>query len=157
MIEFKKARPADAETLAGISQRAFDNDIHYGAPSAGGPPGYKAPEWQRTMIKIGDYYKILSDGAIIGGIVVLRKAPREYDLGRIFIEPAHQNQGIGTQAIEFLWQEYPMAKRWTLGTPAWNARTRHFYAKMDFREIGQDQHGGILLEKLIQATGWKES
>jgi hypothetical protein len=41
-IRFDKATPEDAEALALASWRAFDNDINYGAPGVGGPPGYKS-------------------------------------------------------------------------------------------------------------------
>ncbi len=149
MIQFIKARPGDAERLAQASKRAFDDDIHYGAPGPGGPPGYDSAEWQAKMMRLGDYFKIVADDQIIGGIIVFRKGTREYNLGRIFIEPEHQNQGIGTQAFRFLWKEYPLAKRWTLGTPAWNRRTCHFYQKVGFVEIGEDAHGGILFERRI--------
>lgn len=146
MTRFVKARSQDADRLAAASELAFHGDVDYGAPGIGGPPGYDSPDWQKRMMKLGDYYKILVDGQLVGGIIVFRKAAREYDLGRIFIKPALQNQGIGTEAFEFLWREYPLAKRWTLGTPAWNRRTRHFYQKVGFMETGQDDHGGILFE-----------
>jgi len=149
MLQFKKATSRDAGVLAQISERAFHSDIHCGAPGLGGPPGYKSAEWQKRMMRIGQYYKILVDGRIVGGFIVFRKAPREYELGRIFVDPDFQNQGIGTEALEFLWEEFPLAKRWTLGTPAWNRRTRHFYRKVGFVEVGKDGHGGILLERRI--------
>ena len=47
------------------------------------------------------------------------------------------------------WKEFPLAKKWTLGTPAWNSRTRHFYKKVGFAEVGEDGRGGILLERRI--------
>jgi RimJ/RimL family protein N-acetyltransferase len=152
-IQFRKARPSDAETLAGVSERAFHTDVNYGAPGPPcGPPGYDSAAWQARMMHIGDYYIILSSGQIIGGMIVFRKRTREYELGRIFIEPDYQNQGIGTQAFEFLWRTYPLARRWTLGTPKWNRRTRHFYAKVGFTEIGEDGHGGVLFERIIAAA-----
>jgi GNAT superfamily N-acetyltransferase len=108
------------------------------------------------MMGIGEYYSILADlpsagPTVIGGMIVFRKATREYELGRIFVAPEYQNQGIGTQAFDYLWQTYPLAKRWTLGTPKWNVRTRHFYAKVGFTEIGEDAHGGVLFERRIAA------
>ena len=151
MIRFEKAKPKDASTLARISERAFRSDIHCGAPGLGGPPGYKSEQWQRRMMQMGQYYKILANDQIVGGIIVFRKETRHYELGRIFVDPDFQNQGIGTQAFEFLWQEFPLAKKWTLGTPAWNCRTRHFYKKVGFVEVEQDGRGGILLEKHIPA------
>jgi len=153
MLRLVKARSTDAGKLASASQRAFDDDIHYGAPGPGGPPGYRSPEWQTKMMHIGDYYKIVLDDQIIGGAIIFRKAPREYDLGRIYIDPDYQNRGLGTQVMALLWQAYPLAKRWTLGTPAWNKRTCHFYAKMGFRQIGTDGHDGILFERRVEPQG----
>jgi RimJ/RimL family protein N-acetyltransferase len=150
-IVFRKARPQDAPALAEASKRAFHSDVHCGAPpgTPGGPPGYDSPQWQRKMMRFGDYFTIVAEKEIVGGIIVFRKAAREYELGRIFVDPDFQNQGIGTQAFDFLWEEYPLAKRWTLGTPAWNRRTRHFYKKVGFEEIGEDAHEGILFERRI--------
>jgi len=163
-LQFRKARPSDAEALALASKLAFHSDVHVGAPPGppGGPPGYDSAAWQKRMMGIGEYYSILvaepdavgepgTGSMIIGGMIVFRKAPREYELGRIFVTPEYQNQGIGTQAFDYLWQTYPLAKLWTLGTPKWNRRTRHFYAKVGFTEIGEDAHGGVLFERRISA------
>jgi GNAT superfamily N-acetyltransferase len=153
VVRFRRARPGDAGSLARASKRAFDNDIHYGAPGPGGPPGYDSNAWQRRMMRFGEYYVIEHDGEVIGGIIVFRKAPRCYEVGRIFVEPAFQNQGIGSEAFQFLWKAYPLAKRWSLGTPHWNKRTRHFYKKVGFTEVGVDSHGGVLFERRISAPG----
>ena len=152
MIQFKRARPGDAEILAKVSERAFHSDIHCGAPSLGGPPGYNSAAFQRKVMRFSDYFKIVADDKIIGGFWLRRIAPREYELDRIFVDPDHQNQGIGVNAFEFLWEEYPLAKRWTLDTPAWNERTRHFYAKVGFVEVGTDGHGGVRFERRTPAT-----
>ena len=149
MVQFRKARPGDAEALARASERAFHSDIHCGAPGIGGPPGYNSAAWQARMMRLGDYYTIVAQGQIVGGIIVFRQGTRQYELGRIFVDPDLQNQGIGTQAFDFLWETYPLARRWTLGTPAWNRRTRHLYKKVGFVEIGEDGHGGILFERRV--------
>lgn len=151
-IQFRKARPSDAEALARASERAFHSDVDCGAPGIGGPPGYDSAAWQARIMRIGEYYTILSGKRIVGGIIVFRKKTREYELGRIFVDPDVQNQGIGTEAFGFLWKTYPLAKRWTLGTPAWNHRTRYFYKKVGFSEIGEDGHEGILFERQIAAA-----
>ena len=156
-VVFRKARHSDAEALARTSELAFHDDVKYGAPGPpGGPPGYNSAAWQKRMMGIGEYYtiQVSEPGAgsqVVGGIIVFRKATREYELGRIFLTPAYQNQGIGTRAFEFLWQTYPLAKRWTLGTPKWNRRTRHFYKKVGLSEIGEDEHEGVLFERRIAA------
>jgi GNAT superfamily N-acetyltransferase len=152
MVEFSRARPSDAEQLARVSERAFHSDIHCGAPGVGGPPGYKSADWQKRMMRAGQYYRITLDGQIVGGFIIFPKEPRCYELGRIFVDPDVQNQGIGTRAFEYIWRTYPLAKKWALGTPEWNVRTRHFYAKVGFVEVGSDGHGGILFERRISAA-----
>jgi GNAT superfamily N-acetyltransferase len=153
MLKIVRANNKDSEALALISKQAFDNDIHYGAPGPGGPPGYDSAAWQSRMMQIGDYYKIVQDGQTIGGVIVFRKGVRQYEVGRIFISPPYQNQGIGKQVFEFLWTAYPLAKQWTLGTPKWNARTRHFYRKVGFEEVGEDRQGGVLFERHVEVAG----
>ncbi|MFN2219554.1 MAG: GNAT family N-acetyltransferase [Anaerolineae bacterium] len=150
-IRFEKARSSDAKRLAEASKLAFDYDIYYGAPGPGGPPGYDSAAWQSRGMRLGDYYKIVAGDRIIGGIVVFRQGVRAYEVGRIFIEPEFQNQGIGTEAFEFLWESYPLAKRWTLGTPSWNQRTQHFYKKVGFVDVGRYRDGGVLFERSIAA------
>jgi GNAT superfamily N-acetyltransferase len=147
VIRFKRARVEDAKVLALISKQAFDNDVHYGAPGPGGPPGYQSDRWQSKMMRIGRYYKILADDQIVGGFIIFDQGPGHYELGRIFVAPDFQNQGIGTQAFEFIWTEFPLARRWTLETPAWNLRTRHFYQKVGFVEVGQGGPDGVRFEK----------
>jgi len=150
MIRFKKARIEDAKGLALASWRAFDNDINYGASGKGGPPGYKSQQWQSKMMRIGKYYKILDDYKIIGGIIVFDKGKGHYNLGRIFIDPDYQNQGIGAQAIEFIEKTFPQTERWTLDTPRWNKRTQHFYEKMGYVKIGARGPSQILYGKIIR-------
>lgn len=153
MATFRRARTQDAETLALVSKRAFDDDVHYGAPGPGGPPGYDSSAWQQRMMRLGDYYVIEASGTVIGGIIIFRKAPRCYEVGRIFVEPEFQNQGIGGEAFRFLWKMYPLAKRWSLGTPQWNKRTRRFYAKVGFAEVGIDDRGGVRFVRWASARG----
>ena len=161
MVSFVRATSRDAEKLAGASKSAFENDIHYGAPGhdgkAGGPPGYQSPEWQRRMMRTGRYYKILVDNQIVGGFIVFPGAIREYYLGRVFIHADFQNQGIGTQAMDFMFGQFPLAKSWTVDTPAWNQRTRHFYEKLGFRhtDTRYDRQAGwdsIIYRRVIQPT-----
>ena len=149
MIRFREARIQDAKALALASWKAFDNDIHYGAPGKGGPPGYKSDRWQSRMMRLGKYYKIMDDYRIIGGLIVFDKGNGHYELGRIFIHPDYQNQGIGAQAIQFMEKTFPKAKMWTLGTPRWNHRTQHFYEKMGYVMIGADGHDGVRYGKKI--------
>ena len=153
-VTLERALREDAEALAEISKRAFHSDIEVGAPGAdGGPPGYDSPEFQRNMIKWSDYHKILLSGRIVGGIIVHRKRKDHYEVGRVFVDPEFHNRGIATKAFQNLWTLYPEANLWTLGTPEWNVRTKHFYEKLGFVQIGWTHEGqewrGRFYQKLM--------
>lgn len=141
-VTLRRAHPADADALARISKRAFDSDFDLGAPGPGGPPGYDDPGWQVRMMRFGDYYAVVRDGGLVGGAIVIRTAPGEYELGRLFVDPDLHRMGIGSQAVTLLAVRYPLASRWTLDTPTWNPRTRRFYERLGFTPCGRRMLGG---------------
>jgi GNAT superfamily N-acetyltransferase len=148
MIRFRKATTKDARELASVSRKAFDYDVHYGAPGPGGPPGYDRSGWQSRMMHIGSYYTILEDLRIIGGLIVFDEGGGKFELGRVFLHPDYQNKGIGTQAMAFIEETFPTAKTWHLGTPIWAKRNQHFYEKCGYTRVGLDNNGdGVLYVK----------
>jgi ribosomal protein S18 acetylase RimI-like enzyme len=140
-VRFAQADPEDAPALTELQIHIFDADARR---FCGGPPGYDSVEWQIKMMRRGHYYKILSGERIIGGFLVLRLGPSRFELSRIWIDPKFQSRGIGTLALEFLEDNYP-ARRWTLDTPSWAARSQHFYEKMGYCKIGEVDAGDGLL------------
>ena len=134
-----QASEYDSERLAELSKQAFDTDSDYGATGDGGPPGYDDPDWQTRAMKYNDYYCILLDDTIVGGIIVGDAGGEHKVLERIFVDPMYHRQGIGTKAMELAMDEYPEVKVWTLGTPEWNTRTNNFYEKLGFTQIGLDK------------------
>jgi GNAT superfamily N-acetyltransferase len=136
-VTLERALKEDAEELANISKRSFHSDVEVGAPNKeGGPPGYDSPEFQINMMKWCDYHKILCSGQIVGGLIVARKRNDHYEVARVFVDPEHHNRGIATKVFQTMWPLYPEANLWTLGTPEWNMRTKHFYEKLGFVQIG---------------------
>ena len=136
-VTLERAKEEDAERLADISKRAFHSDIDVGAPGKeGGPPGYDSPEFQVNLMRWCDYHKILYDGRIVGALIVAKRKAGHYECSRIFVDPEFHNQGIATRAFEMTWDMYKDAKVWTLGTPEWNVRTKHFYEKLGFVQVG---------------------
>lgn len=128
----------DAEILAEVCKKAFDSDSEVGSPGSGGPPGYDSPEAQIRFTSFLDYYKIIREDRIVGGIMVDSGGKEHVVLERIFVHPDLHRKGIATRACELLWELYPDAKMWTLGTPEWNVRTKCFYEKLGFIQIGWD-------------------
>jgi len=137
MVEFKKAKIEDAEALMKVQKRTFDDDSRkFAGNEMGGPPGYDLIKWQIDMMQQCKYYKILSDDIIIGGIIIIKIAENHYELGRIYIDPDYQNEGIGYQAMKFIDEEFDGCQKWTLGTPDWAVRNHYFYKKCGFKKVG---------------------
>ena len=152
-VEFVKATPDDAADLARASQRAFEDDVNYGAPGPGGPPGYDSPEWQTRFMYLATYYKIVADGQVIGGFIVREEANGRGMFMRAFIVPDFQNRGIGTHVMQFIESAYPGVDRWTLDTPEWNLRTQHFYEKNGYVKVGPGGTEGIMYQKIVSRDG----
>jgi GNAT superfamily N-acetyltransferase len=162
-VRLERAGNSDANTLADISKRAFHSDVHVGAPKGdegssdggGGPPGYDSSEFQSRMMKVCQYYKMIYDGRVVGGLIASRRRPGHYELDRIFVDPEYHNKGIASRAFEQVWALYPDARIWTLGTPEWNVRTRHFYEKLGFVQVGWTRNepdwGGLYYERVMSS------
>jgi RimJ/RimL family protein N-acetyltransferase len=132
----------DAEILSQISKKAFDTDYLVGAPSKiGGPPGYDSPQFQLHMMKSLTYKKIIFNEKTVGGVAYNSKKKGIFILERIFINPDFHNQGIASKVMDILFNEYPKVV-WTLDTPEWNLRTKNFYEKHGFRQVGWEEMDG---------------
>lgn len=150
-----RAKVEDAEILTETCKRAFDSDSEVGAPGPGGPPGYDSVAWnmQRINNRYLQYYKILKGNTIVGGFIAGDRGPGYQVCERIWVNPSHMRRGIGEKAFELIWERYPSADLWTLGTPEWNVRTKPFYEKVGFTQIGilrdRPQWPGRYYEKRI--------
>jgi ribosomal protein S18 acetylase RimI-like enzyme len=154
-VVFERAATGDAETLVKVQIRAFHHDsVIYPGVEIGGPPGYDSVENALKKMAQDDYYKIVCDEQIVGGIVVFDFGEGHFHLDLIYIDPDYHNQGIGTRAMQFLERTYP-AKKWTLDTPQYAVRNQHFYEKFGYvkvKEYEQDGFGLIAYEKRANET-----
>jgi ribosomal protein S18 acetylase RimI-like enzyme len=143
-LTFERATDDDAEALVKVEIAAFHHDnVLYGVP-LDGPPGYDSVDTALTKMRESDYYKIVLDGQIIGGMTVYDQGERHFHLDLIYINPAHHDRGIGSRAMSFLDQTYP-AKKWSLDTPAYAIRNQHFYEKFGYVKVGETEYPGITL------------
>lgn len=132
-----RAAPADAPQLVAIQIAAFHDDSRlYPEIPLGGPPGYDSLSHMQRLINEDEFYKILRDGEILGGLSVFHKASDHVHLDVIFVAPEAHGLGLGSQALGFLLHTYPRAK-WTLDTPQYALRNQHFYKKFGFVRTGE--------------------
>jgi GNAT superfamily N-acetyltransferase len=144
-ITFEKANLDDAPSLMNIQIAAFHEDARiYPGVEIGGPPGYDSLENVLRKIAEDEYFKIVFEGQIIGGIVVFKHDEGHFHLDLIYIDPTYHNRGIGTQAMQFLEQTYA-ATKWTLHTPLYALRNQHFYEKFGYVKVGEDRDEDIVL------------
>ena len=144
-ISIEPATPADAEHLVAVQIAAFHHDAEiYPGVAIGGPPGYDSIDNLLQKIEEGDYYKIVVDGQIIGGIAVFDLGAGHFHLDLLYIDPAYHNRGIGTQAMHFIERTYH-AMKWTLHTPGYAIRNQHFYEKFGYVKIGEEEFPDLTL------------
>jgi replication factor A1 len=153
-VELQPATIEDAGSLTETCRKAFESDSEFGSPGSGGPPGYDSLEWNVDKIKNRylHYYKILAERDIVGGFIVGDIGPDYMVCERIWIDPDKMRRGIGTRAFNLVWNLYPSADLWVLGTPEWNTRTNPFYQNIGFSQIGKTHDyswDGIYYEKRI--------
>jgi ribosomal protein S18 acetylase RimI-like enzyme len=137
-IIFEKAKLEDAEKLLEIQKKSFqeafelynDYDIN---------PMFEKIEKISYKIQNHNYYKIIVDGIIIGGVHAYKKADFHYYLNRIFIHPDFENLGIGKRAMEFIEaeKEFSDAESWSLETPHKSFKNQYFYEKLGYVRTGQ--------------------
>ena len=146
VINIEPAQEVDANILARICKDAFHTDAELGVSSTlpeprlpGGPPGYDSPDFQKFIMKIMNYYKILIKDKIVGGLFFSSANQDHYVLERIFISPDYHRKGIATRAMELALNKHPDGKFWTLGTPNWNLRTQNFYERLGYIQIGWEE------------------
>lgn len=138
MIKFTRANKDDAKILSEIQIRTFDDNSRrvFNRPF-GGPPGYNSLNDLEDNINKDIYFKILSNGKVIGGIHVTDEGNNHYELTRIFVTPEEQNKGIGQKAINFLEEEFRDVTKWTLDTPSVSVRNHYLYEKMGYKKVNE--------------------
>ena len=120
----------DIDQLTGIMKSAFDEDAkRHLNEDEGGPPGYDNGDFMRQwyLHSAAESYKISKDGQLIGGISLFISDSNENYLGNIFVDPSHQDKGIGTIIWEFIEKKYSDTKIWRAETPGFSKRNHNYY------------------------------
>ncbi|HML24591.1 MAG TPA: GNAT family N-acetyltransferase [Aggregatilinea sp.] len=149
-LTFAEAGEQDIPDLTRVMTRAFDDESRtYRGLDKGGPEGYDNGDFFRQWMLGYDEttgYTILLDGEVVGGLIVWIIPGGHNHLGVIFVDPAVQDRGIGTQAWQFVERTYPGAKSWRLETPAWSLKNHAFYErKCGFTKIDEtDSPDGVM-------------
>ena len=123
MITIEKATISDAKKLTEIKKRTFDEEVKKWLPNRDyvtdyniQPPGYDSIEMTKYMIRELEFYKILLDKEIVGGLIITISGKHYGRIDRIFVDPDYQGKGIGSTVINLIEREFPIVRAWDLET-----------------------------------------
>lgn len=144
----------DAEKLTEIKKRTFDEEVKKWFPNRPDvtdynikPPGYSSIEMTKYMIRELEYFKVLQDKEIIGGIIITISGKNFGRIDRIFVDPKHQGKGTGSRVINLLEEEFPNVRTWDLETSGRQINNHYFYEKMGYKKTYEtEEEYGYLKE-----------
>jgi predicted N-acetyltransferase YhbS len=91
-ISFRKAEPAEADTIAGLINRAFAVERCFIEGDR------TSPEKVRERFRTGNFLVAEDGDALVGCVYVERRQERAY-VGLLSIEPARQGSGLGSRLM----------------------------------------------------------
>jgi len=145
-LRFERIAEHDLPELARVMQRAFDDDAqkHLGV-QGGGPPGYDDGKFFRRWLFGRDETvgcKILEGDQLVGAFIVWIHDHGDNLLGTLFVDPDHQDRGVGRRAWQFIESRWPTTRSWSLGTPSWAVKNHYFYeSTCGFVRVAEDDDG----------------
>ena len=145
-MELVLAKSRDALVLTSISKRAFDSDIEVGSTQVGGPPGYQSRKFYVRMAAQKHLYTFYNNRLIVGGAVLFKDGTNLH-IARIFIDPEHFHEGLGTKLVEMIENLYSDVTSFTLDTPLWNIRTNNFYQKLGYELEKKDKEFAYYIKR----------
>ncbi len=98
------------------------------------------------------YFGVAKDGGRVVGLITMRLLADDVGyVGRIYVHPDSQRQGIGAALLQAALAAFPTVKHLQLEVEERNLKGRAFYAKQGFRQIGTKQEDveGFVFESLV--------
>lgn len=105
---------------------------------------------EKTLNRINepskDFYKILRDHILVGGIAIKHLAPNLIFLGPIFVDPDFQNQKIAQKALKLLEEMFPDVEYFELATIFQEKGNVHLYEKLGYVATGESKKNNDSLD-----------
>ncbi|WP_173108137.1 GNAT family N-acetyltransferase [Bacillus sp. KH172YL63] len=117
------------------------------------PPGYASVEMTRYMMDELEYFKIIENDRIVGGIIVTLTGNVFGRIDRIFVQPDHQGKKIGSKAMKLIEETFPNVGTWELETSSRQVNNHHFYGKMGYKTTFQSEDEYCYIKKLDDNDG----
>ncbi|MBD8033966.1 GNAT family N-acetyltransferase [Solibacillus sp. FSL W8-0474] len=134
---FRKSKIEDIEILLPIQKASFQEDLEKYEDFETNP-ACETSEKLAENIKKYQHFTILDEDTVIGAIDV-RGSDERMHIDKVFVSPTSQDKGVGTAAIQFLEEQFPNVKLWTLYTPHLSFRNHYFYEKFGYKKTKEVQ------------------
>ncbi|PFW92326.1 GNAT family N-acetyltransferase [Bacillus pseudomycoides] len=163
-IRIEKASITDAEKLTEIKKRTFDEEAKKWLPNQENitdyniqPPGYSSIEMTKYMIKELNYFKVIYNKTIVGGIIVTISGKSFGRIDRIFVDPDSQGKGIGSKVIDLIEKEFPNVRAWDLETSSRQLNNHYFYEKMGYPATFKTEDEYCYIKRIETPLGIEKS
>lgn len=157
-IIIEKASIDDAKELLRVQKKAF---LKYTLKYGDFKNNPVKMSLKRMVFNInyqfGQYYKITSDNLIIGGLFAFKYEDEEtIQISQFYLDDEYQKQGIGSIALNFIFNQNPKIKTWYVDTIFEEKGNINFYEKHGFTIIDdggyEPDHPGLTFVTMIKAS-----
>ncbi|NLP52929.1 GNAT family N-acetyltransferase [Bacillus sp. RO1] len=156
-IKLLQARLDDAEQLTDIMKKTFNEEALHWLGSIDShildyniqPPGYDSVHTTCYMMEELTYYKIMLEEQLVGGVILTMTGKRFGRIDRIFIDPAYQGQGVGSEVSRLVEKAYPSVTTWDLETSPRQKGNLHFYEKMGFERTFETEDEVCYIKRIV--------
>ena len=132
MLEVIRASLEDSKAILQCARDAYEDDEH------------SSEDDVQHDIEHNNYYKIVLDDIIIGGVFIVEEDAQTVSIEDFCIVPLHQNKGYGQLVLRELERIHGDIKKWKLTTPVDSVRNQHLYEKHGYKRVKVDDYGGTL-------------
>lgn len=129
MLNYERAVKSDFDPVLDIIQRAFYNDKTILGIE---PDLCKTPEKLNEYISSRRVWKVLNNDELVGCLIAYIDQNKEGFLACIAVKPELQKTGLGSQAMNWLMQQFRSARVWHCFVPTANSQTKHFFERNGF-------------------------
>ena len=135
-VRLEAATEADLEKILLLQKRAFSGQaVIYQDPNL--PSLTQTLDDLRKEFNEKAFYKVVRNGTIIASIRCGIR-DRALSIEKLFVDPDHQDRGIGTEIMGALESRYAgSVDRYVLSTGHKSARNLHLYGKLGYKETGR--------------------
>ncbi|WBW95632.1 GNAT family N-acetyltransferase [Oceanirhabdus sp. W0125-5] len=146
MLRVIKAEIKDSDQIAKCTRRAYADEIKKYSNNQM-ENEYPLKEEVEEVISKYNYYKIILNEKIIGGVFLVQKNDKTVCIEDFCIDPEYQNKGYGTKVLIKLETMNKHIKTWTLVTPTYSIGNQYLYKKLGYKEVGIGKQDGIEVVK----------